>query len=87
MLDGRLEKTMSQSSGGVIGWTTMSRTDAGIFPVSFQAQASEKDLPADRSDAAIAVISLVRLRVFALYVALAITGACVSGYLATALMP
>lgn len=36
--------------------------------------------------AAIAVISLVRLRVFVLYVALAMAGACLSGYVATAIL-
>src|SRR5438445_5725534 len=55
--DGRLENTISHSSGGSIGWTTMSRTDAGILPGSFHEHASEYGFPTERSDAAIAVIS------------------------------
>ncbi len=37
--------------------------------------------------AAVAVASLVRLRVFALYVGLAIAGACIAGYAADLLVP
>jgi hypothetical protein len=47
---------MSQSNGGSIGDTTMSRTDSGIDPANFHAQASEYGFPAERSDAAIAGI-------------------------------
>src|SRR3954454_12890586 len=57
MFDGRLEKTSSQSSGGAIGCTTISQTFSGILPGSFHAHASAYVFPAERSDAAIAVIS------------------------------
>jgi hypothetical protein len=55
--DGRLEKTMSHSSGGSIGETIISRTGSGIDPESFHAHASAYRFPADRSDAASEVIS------------------------------
>jgi adenylosuccinate lyase len=52
-----LEKTKSQSSGGSIGCTTIFLTLSGIACASFQAQASAKIFPAERSEAASAVIS------------------------------
>jgi hypothetical protein len=56
-VDGKLENTRSQSSGGSIGETTMSRIASGIVPGSFHAHACEYGFPAERSDAARAVIS------------------------------
>src|SRR5579872_2683178 len=57
MLDGKLEKTKSQSSGGCGAFTMIRFTDSGILPGSLQVQAFSNVFPSERSEAASAVTS------------------------------